>query len=100
MSDAAYAFVGLVGVSILLDGKHQLVRDPLIVLDGLPDETRDGTDMAELILEAVEDAFESLPRPRRRDDEAVKEALRTAVRRSADAAWGKKPICHVMIHRL
>ena len=94
------SFVGLVGVSIVLDGKHQLVRDPIILLDGLPDETRDGTAMAELLLEAVEDAFESLPRPRRKDDENVKETLRTAIRRAADAAWGKKPICHVMVHRL
>jgi ribonuclease J len=94
------SFVGFVGVSILLDGKQQLVRDPVMVLDGLPNETRDGTAMAELLLEAVEDGFEGIPRPRRRDDETVKEALRTAVRRAADSAWGKKPICHVMIHRL
>jgi ribonuclease J len=48
----------------------------------------------------VEDSLESLPRPRRRDDETIKETIRTGVRRAADAAWGKKPICHVLIHRL
>jgi len=94
------SFVGLVGVSLLLDGKHQLVNDPEIVLDGLPTETRDGTSMEDVLLEAVEEGLEAMPRPRRRDDENVREAVRTAVRRAADAAWGKKPICHVMIHRL
>jgi ribonuclease J len=90
----------LVSVSLVLDGKHQLARDPVIVLDGLPLESRDGTAMADLLLDAVEDSLESLPRPRRRDDETIKETIRTGVRRAADAAWGKKPICHVLIHRL
>jgi ribonuclease J len=94
------SFVGLVSVSLVLDGKHQLARDPIIVLDGLPLEARDGTAMADLLLDAVEDSLESLPRPRRRDDETIKETIRTGVRRAADAAWGKKPICHVLIHRL
>jgi ribonuclease J len=94
------SFVGLVSVSLVLDGKHQLARDPVIVLDGLPFESRDGTAMADLLLDAVEDSLESLPRPRRRDDETIKETIRTGVRRAADAAWGKKPICHVLIHRL
>jgi hypothetical protein len=30
----------------------------------------------------------------------VQELLRGAVRKTADIAWGKKPVCHVVIHRL
>jgi len=26
--------------------------------------------------------------------------VRTAIRRAADAEWGKKPICQVLLHRL
>ena len=38
-----------------------------------------------------------MPRPRRRDPEAVAEAARRAVRAAVGAAWGKKPICHVQV---
>jgi len=47
--------------------------------------------------DAVEDAFESLPRPRRRDQDAVAEAVRRAVRGAIADRWKKKPICHVHV---
>ena len=43
------------------------------------------------------EAFESLPRPRRRDPEAVAEAVRRAVRATLAAHWNKKPTCHVHV---
>jgi hypothetical protein len=30
----------------------------------------------------------------------VRETVRNAVRRSAEEVWGKRPVCHVMVHRL
>jgi ribonuclease J len=48
----------------------------------------------------VDQALGSMPRARRRDDAAVQEILRGALRKEADLAWGKKPVCHVMIHRV
>ena len=50
-----------------------------------------------LRLHAVYDALDSLPKQRRRDPEAVEEAVRRSVRGQVNAAWGKKPICHVMV---
>ena len=51
--------------------------------------------------EAVEDAilqtFESLPRKRRGDPDAVAEAVRRAVRAAVNERWGKKPMCHVHV---
>jgi hypothetical protein len=38
-----------------------------------------------------------LPRARRRDPEAVAEALRRAIRAALSAAWNKKPLCHVHV---
>jgi ribonuclease J len=38
-----------------------------------------------------------MPRGRRRDPEAVAEALRQAVRAALAAAWNKKPACHVHV---
>jgi ribonuclease J len=38
-----------------------------------------------------------MPRGRRRDPEAVAEALRQAIRAALGAAWNKKPTCHVHV---
>ena len=38
-----------------------------------------------------------MPRARRRDPDAVAEAVRRAVRAAVAAAWRKKPICHVHV---
>ena len=49
-------------------------------------------------MNAVLDALDSMPRPRRRDLEVVREAVRRAVRAAIDEAWGKKPVCTVLRH--
>ncbi len=53
--------------------------------------------MLEIAREAVEEAFEALPKPRRRDPDAVAEAVRRAVRGAIAERWNKKPICHVHV---
>jgi len=55
------------------------------------------TTMADIAREAVEEAFESLPKPRRRDPDEVAEAVRRAVRGAIAERWNKKPICHVHV---
>jgi ribonuclease J len=42
-------------------------------------------------------AFGSMPRQRRRDPEAVGEAVRRAIRAALSATWNKKPTCHVHV---
>ena len=85
--------VGVVLVSISLDDKLHLADDIQLIADGLPAGLEDD------LLDAAEDAFESMPRPRRKDDAVVAETLRIAVRRAADQIWGKKPICKVLVQR-
>jgi ribonuclease J len=53
--------------------------------------------MADIAREAIEEAFESLPKPRRRDADEVAEAVRRAVRAAIAERWNKKPICHVHV---
>ncbi len=86
--------VGMVFVSIALDEKHHLADDVQMTCDGLP------AGLEADLLDAAEDAFESMPKPRRKDDAAVAETIRIAVRRAADLAWGKKPICKVLVQRV
>ena len=56
-----------------------------------------GAPIAQLAYDAVLEAFDSMPNPRRRDPDAVAEALRRAVRAAIGSAWKKKPICHVHV---
>jgi ribonuclease J len=46
---------------------------------------------------AVLGALDSIPRPRRRDPEVVREAVRRAVRAAVAEVWGKKPNCAVLV---
>ncbi len=91
------SFAGVVAVAIALDRKGDVAADPEIMLDGVPAETADGEAMEELIYSAVDGTLESMPRPRRRDEERVREAVRRTVRAVVDQAWGKKPIVKVLI---
>jgi ribonuclease J len=88
------SMAGIVFISIALDEKHQLADDMQITCDGLPSGLE-----AEL-LEAAEEAFETMPRPRRKDEGTLAETIRVAVRRCADQIWGKKPICKVLVQRV
>jgi ribonuclease J len=53
--------------------------------------------MTEVALRAVGEAFEALPKPRRRDPDEVAESLRRAVRGAIAERWNKKPVCHVHV---
>lgn len=93
------SFVGLAVVSLVMDARGDLLSRPGVVIDGIPFFDDEGTPFAEILADTAESVLISIPRSRRRDDEAVREALRIAIRRTAEEIWGKKPICHVMIHR-
>jgi ribonuclease J len=89
------SFAGIVTVALAWSEKGALVADPEIELIGIPETDKAGESMTEIALDAVEEAFESLPKARRRDPESVKEAVRRAVRGAIGERWNKKPICHV-----
>jgi ribonuclease J len=91
------SFAGLVTVALALSDKGSLVADPEVELFGIPETDAGGASMAEIARGAIEEAFESLPKPRRRDPDAVAEAMRRAVRAAVASRWHKKPICHVHV---
>jgi ribonuclease J len=93
------SFVGLAVVSLMMDARGDLLSRPGVVIDGIPLFDEEGTPVAEILAATADSVLSSIPRPRRRDDEAVREALRIAIRRTAEEIWGKKPVCHVIIHR-
>jgi ribonuclease J len=91
------SFSGIVTIALALSDKGVLLADPEVELIGLPDTDAAGVSMTEIARDAVEEAFESMPKPRRRDADAVAEAVRRAVRGRIGERWNKKPICHVHV---
>ena len=91
------SFVGAVTVALALTRKGEVMGDPQVVLFGVPLETEGGRLFAELAQDAALGALDGIPRPRRKDPELVREAVRRAVRAEVGAAWGKKPLCAVMV---
>jgi len=94
------SFVGIVVLSVALDGKGNIRGPVQIVTEGVPERTADGQLMEDKLLDAADDALENMGRARRRNDETVIETLRIAVRRTAVEEWGKKPVVHVLVQRV
>jgi ribonuclease J len=91
------SFAGVVSVALAITDKGELVDDPSLDLIGIPERDRDGGLIAEAVNDAVLETLLSLPRGRRRDPDAVAEAIRRAVRAAVAQRWGKKPMCHVHV---
>ncbi len=87
------SFNGLVIVGIHLDGKLALASAVQIQTEGVP------MVLVPEILKAAETGFRAISMPRRKEDDAISELIRTAVRRSVESVWGKKPVCKVVIVR-
>jgi ribonuclease J len=91
------SFAGAVSVALAITDKGELIEDPSLDLIGIPERDRDGGLIYEAVNDAVIETLQSLPRERRRDPDAVAEAVRRAVRAAVAERWGKKPMCHVHV---
>jgi ribonuclease J len=90
-------FNGAALASLVLDKNGKLIAPPQVTVHGLGDEADDlGVRLSERIVEALEELG---PRERR-DDEAVREAARLALRRSLKAWHGKRPVIEIHLVRL
>ena len=91
------SFAGIVSVAIAIDGKGEVAGDPVIEAMGLPARSRRGESIPDLIADAVGEVLDGMPRARRRDPEAVEQAVVRAIRGTVQGLWGKKPACHVLV---
>jgi len=91
------AMSGIAIVALALSNKGQLLDEPEVVLDGIPEETAEGEDMYDAVYDAVDGTIRSIPQARRKDPELVREAVRKAVRSAIADEWGKRPIVKVLI---
>jgi ribonuclease J len=91
------AFAGVVSIALAISQRGELVTDPEVTLTGIPDADAQGRRIEDIAYDAAVEAFESMPRARRRDPDAVAESVRRAIRARLGAAWNKKPTCHVHV---
>ncbi len=90
---------GVVTATLVLDDSGRLLADPQIAAFGLYESNAQEAAARDLA-EDVRDRVEDLPRPRRRDDEAVRTAAIQALRRRLRSELGKKPLMEIKVLRL
>ncbi len=90
---------GAVLVTLVVDGKGRPLDDPQITFEGVLDPESE-REIAEDAQAALREDVARQPAHVRRDDEALVEAARVALRRHLFKAVGKKPVTRVHVVRL
>lgn len=89
---------GSVTVTVVLDAKGRLAAEPQVSVVGLLDEHEDEPLIAACA--EVRAALSKLKEQRTTDDDAIRETVRIAVRRSFRKTIGKKPVTQIHLVRL
>jgi ribonuclease J len=91
------SFVGIAVVSLVLSRRGDVLGEPGLVLEGIPAADADGEAMREVVFDAIDGTFRSIPPKRRSDLAMLQEAVQRAVRAAINEAWGKKPVVKVLL---
>ncbi|WP_088347628.1 MULTISPECIES: ribonuclease J [Rhodomicrobium] len=91
------SFVGSVVVAVTMTAAGEMAAEPQVSMSGVPKLDSGGDSFEEIAIKAAFGAIQSIPRARRKSPELVGEAVRKSVRAAINNAWGKKPICSVMV---
>lgn len=92
-------FNGAAVATVVVDKKGKLMSDPQLSVQGVLDGDDEG-DSWEDALDAIVEAVNDLSASQRRDDDAVAEAARIAVRRALRESIGKRPVTDVHVVRI
>ncbi len=90
---------GVAVVTVVLDKRGRLLGDPQLSAPGLLDAEIEA-DEYEAVVDAVRGAVAQIDGPAAKEDTAIKEAVRLAVRRHLRASHGKKPLTDVHLVRV
>lgn len=90
---------GAVVASLVVDNRGRLLADPQMSLMGLLEAEEDEEQRRALVTD-VREAVERLSKSARRDDDAVREAARLAIRRGIKAERGKRPLIQIQLVRI
>jgi ribonuclease J len=92
-------FNGSALATLVLDRRGELLAEPTISTIGLV-EPPAAEAAAPALRSAVERALDELPASLRRDDEAVRDAARRALRRVLNERFGKRPLVEIHLVRI
>lgn len=88
---------GVVFATVAVNNGGGLLKDPLLATVGL---IEDGEEMANTrVRAAIANAIADIPAPARGDDDVLREAVRSAIRRSFRELFEKKPLTYVHVVR-
>jgi ribonuclease J len=93
------ALNGSASITLVVDGAGRLDGDPELTVKGLLDLEQE-EEVFDLLVDAVIEAVEKVGRRARKDDEALANVARQALRRAANRLCGKKPETDVHLVRL
>ena len=92
---------GHVAVSVVQNARGKLLAMPLIDMRGAPPEDAGLPDaLPDLVSDSVEEAIDRLPSGRARDDAEVERAVSSAVIRTTQQYWGRRPLVSVLVTRI
>ncbi len=94
------SFGGMVVVSLCVGSEGNLRSDYEVFVEGLPDIGGEYESCREVIDKAIAGVFSGMPKKRRRNVDALSEAIRQAVRGELNAWWGRKPNVKIMLHQI
>jgi ribonuclease J len=90
---------GATVVTLVMDAKGKVLREPQVTLIGLVEETAQAA-LQEELAALIQDTVDELPKSTRIDDAAVRHAVALAVRRRFNEIQGKKPVTDVHVVRV
>ena len=93
------ALNGSASITLVFDDAGRLDGDPELTVKGLLDLVQE-EEVFDLLVDAVIEAVEKAGRRARKDDEALANVARQALRRAANILCGKKPETVVHLVRL
>ena len=93
-------WAGICVLSLVFHSNSTLADMPLVSLIGAPQTGDEDIELKEEIETEVTANIKDLPPSRRMDDDAVRHAVKRAVRDVTTDLWGKRPMIDVLIHRI
>lgn len=93
-------FSGVAVATLVFNDKGQLIDEPQLSAPGVFDEDDADVEAFDRAIDEMEEAVLSLSPRARKDDEAVEEAARRALRRTMNEATGRRPQVQVHIVRV
>ena len=91
------SFAGIVSIAVAVDERGGIAGEPEIAVVGLPPRTSEGEDFEGFVADTVGDLLDNIPKGKRRDPEALRNALERGGRSAVNEEWGKKPLVHALV---